>query len=50
MTTEDIHSVDNGGGEVSYTLHVYGRNLETSGRRQYDPEAQTVRLVAYDLT
>ena len=50
MTTEDIHSVDNGGAEVSYTLHVYGRNLDTSGRRQYDPEAQTVRLVAYDLT
>jgi predicted metal-dependent enzyme (double-stranded beta helix superfamily) len=50
MTTEDIHSVDNSGAEVSLTLHVYGRNLETSGRRQYDPEAQTVRFVAYDLT
>jgi predicted metal-dependent enzyme (double-stranded beta helix superfamily) len=49
MTSEDIHSVDNSGAEVSYTLHVYGRNLETSGRRQYDPDAQTVTNIAYDL-
>ena len=49
MATDDIHSVDNVGDAVSYTLHVYGRNLATSGRRQYDPEAQSVRDVAYDL-
>jgi predicted metal-dependent enzyme (double-stranded beta helix superfamily) len=46
MTTEDIHSVDNGSGAVSYTLHVYGRNLATTGRRKYDPEAQTVEVIA----
>ncbi len=50
MTADDIHSVDNRGGEVSYTLHVYGRNLEATGRRQYDPEAQRVEVIAYDLT
>jgi predicted metal-dependent enzyme (double-stranded beta helix superfamily) len=49
MTTEDIHSVDNSGNAVSYTLHVYGQNLAATGRRQYDPEAQTVAFVAYDL-
>jgi predicted metal-dependent enzyme (double-stranded beta helix superfamily) len=49
MTAEDIHSVDNSGEDVSYTLHVYGQSLETSGRRQYDPEARSVQMVAYDL-
>lgn len=49
MTAEDIHSVDNSGEDVSYTLHVYGQSLETSGRRQYDPEARSVQFVAYDL-
>ena len=49
MTGEDIHSVENSGDQVSFTLHVYGRNLETTGRRQYDPEARSVRAVAYDL-
>ena len=49
MTAEDIHSGDNSGEGVSYTLHVYGQSLETSGRRQYDPEARSVQFVAYDL-
>jgi predicted metal-dependent enzyme (double-stranded beta helix superfamily) len=49
MASDDIHSVDNAGAAVSYTLHVYGRNLATTGRRQYDPEAKTVRSIAYDL-
>lgn len=49
MGTDDIHSVENGGDETSYTLHVYGQNLETSGRRQYDPEARRVQSIAYDL-
>lgn len=49
MDSAAIHSVENGADEISYTLHVYGQNLATSGRRQYDPEAQSVRFVAYDL-
>ena len=49
MASADIHSVDNSGAAVSYTLHVYGRNLATAGRRQYDPEAKTVRAIADDL-
>ena len=49
MTADDIHSVANSGEEVSYTLHVYGQNLESTGRRQYDPEAKSVQAVAYDL-
>lgn len=49
MAADDIHSVDNLADAMSYTLHVYGQNPETSGRRQYDPEAQTVTSVAYDL-
>ncbi len=47
--SDGIHSVANRGEEVSYTLHVYGRNLEATGRRQYDPEAKSVQSVAYDL-
>ncbi len=49
MKSDGIHSVANRGEEVSYTLHVYGRNLEATGRRQYDPEAKSVQSVAYDL-
>ena len=49
MAGDDIHSVRNDGEDVSYTPHVYGRNLESTGRRQYDPEAKTVQNVAYEL-
>ena len=42
LMPEDIHSVHNDGRETSLSLHVYGRNLATVNRQQFDPEAKTV--------
>lgn len=33
----DIHSVINESGDVAISLHVYGKNLNYTGRHQYDP-------------
>lgn len=37
----DIHSVVNETGAVSLSLHLYGRHLNYTGRRRYDPAART---------
>lgn len=34
---DDIHSVINESGETAISLHVYGKNLNYTGRHQYDP-------------
>lgn len=49
LGAEAIHSVANIGEETAYTLHVTGRDPEETGRRQYDPEAGSVKTVARDL-
>ncbi len=33
----DIHSVRNDGAEDSMSLHIYGRDLATTGRSEFDP-------------
>jgi predicted metal-dependent enzyme (double-stranded beta helix superfamily) len=35
-----IHSVVNATGEVTVSLHVYGKHLNDTGRSQFDPEAR----------
>jgi predicted metal-dependent enzyme (double-stranded beta helix superfamily) len=42
LMPEDIHSVHNDGSETSISLHIYGRNLASQNRQQFDPEAKTV--------
>ena len=42
LAPDIIHSVRNDGKEVSVSLHVYGRNINFTGRSQFDPERRTV--------
>jgi predicted metal-dependent enzyme (double-stranded beta helix superfamily) len=42
LMPEDIHSVHNDGSETSISLHIYGRNLATQNRQQFDPATKTV--------
>jgi predicted metal-dependent enzyme (double-stranded beta helix superfamily) len=37
-----LHSVDNGGEEVTVSLHIYATHLNYIEREQFDPEAKTV--------
>jgi len=39
--SEDIHTVWNHTGEISLTLHAYGRHINYTGRSEFDPEAGT---------
>lgn len=41
LLPEDIHGVSNDGAETSISLHIYGRNLASVNRQQFDPEAKT---------
>jgi predicted metal-dependent enzyme (double-stranded beta helix superfamily) len=38
---DDIHSVVNETGQVTVSLHVYGKHLNYTGRSQFDPERNT---------
>ena len=40
---DDIHSVVNESEKVAVSLHVYGKNLNYTGRNQYDPVKKIVR-------
>lgn len=42
LTPEIIHSVRNDGERVSVSLHVYGKNINFTGRSQFDPDRRTV--------
>ena len=42
LTPDIIHSVRNDGADVSVSLHVYGRNINFTGRSQFDPAKRTV--------
>ncbi|TAK41980.1 MAG: hypothetical protein EPO29_07240 [Betaproteobacteria bacterium] len=42
ITPEIIHSVRNETDRISVSLHVYGRNINFTGRSQFDPERRTV--------
>lgn len=42
ITPEIIHSVRNDSDRASVSLHVYGRNINHTGRSQFDVERQTV--------
>lgn len=42
ITPEIIHSVHNPGERISVSLHIYGRNINFTGRSRYDPENRTV--------
>lgn len=42
ITPEIIHSVHNPGDAVSVSLHVYGRNINFTGRSQFDVEQRRV--------
>lgn len=39
----DIHSVRNDSGEVTVSLHVYGKHINHTDRYGFDPEARTVK-------
>jgi predicted metal-dependent enzyme (double-stranded beta helix superfamily) len=43
LLPHDIHSVHNDGADTSLSLHIYGRNLATVERSEFDPLAKTVR-------
>jgi predicted metal-dependent enzyme (double-stranded beta helix superfamily) len=38
---DSIHSVVNETGQVTVSLHIYGKHLNYTGRSQFDPEQQT---------
>jgi predicted metal-dependent enzyme (double-stranded beta helix superfamily) len=40
---DDIHSVVNESEKIAISLHVYGKNLNYTGRNQYDPVNKTIR-------
>lgn len=40
---DDIHSVVNESETLAISLHVYGKNLNYSGRHQYDPVKKTMK-------
>lgn len=40
---DTIHSVVNESEKVAISLHIYGKNLNYTGRNQYDPEKKTVK-------
>ena len=42
LTPDIIHSVRNDGKAISVSLHVYGRNINFTGRSQFDPDRCTV--------
>ena len=42
LTPDIIHSVRNDGEDISVSLHVYGRNINFTGRSQFDPAKRTV--------
>ena len=50
LLPDAIHSVVNETDRVTVSLHVYGRNLNYTGRSQFDPEANTETpfLLTYD--
>ena len=49
LLPDAIHSVRNETAEVTVSLHVYGYNLNMSGRLQFDPERDRVESVALKL-
>jgi len=49
LLPDAIHSVRNDTAAVTVSLHVYGYNLNMSGRLQFDPERDTVESVALKL-
>lgn len=46
---DDIHSVVNESGKVAISLHVYGKNLNYTGRFQYDPVKNTLQPFVLDF-
>jgi predicted metal-dependent enzyme (double-stranded beta helix superfamily) len=42
MSGDAIHSLHNDSGAVSTTLHLYGRNVDYTDRRKYDPARHTI--------
>ena len=46
---DDIHSVTNESDEVTLSLHVYGKHINYTGRRQYDPATNTVEPLVLKL-
>lgn len=42
MAGDAIHSLHNDSGAVSTTLHLYGRNVDYTDRRKYDPARHTI--------
>ena len=49
LLPDAIHSVRNDTAAVTVSLHVYGYNLNMSGRLQFDPERDAVQSVALKL-
>lgn len=43
LMPEDIHSVRNDGDQPSLSLHIYGRDLATTGRSEFDPDNEIQR-------
>ncbi|KTD20281.1 putative Cupin region protein [Legionella lansingensis] len=46
----DIHSVINESTDVAISLHVYGKNLNYTGRSQFDPIKKTVQSFIIDYS
>lgn len=44
ITPEIIHSVHNDTGEISVSLHIYGRHINFTNRSKFDVEKKTVQL------
>lgn len=47
--SDDIHAVRNDTGRVSWSLHVYGRHINHTGRSEFDPVAGTEKAYVLNV-
>ena len=47
--SDDIHTVLNDTGRVSWSLHVYGRHINHTGRSEFDPVARTEKAYVLNV-
>lgn len=47
--SDDIHTVLNDTGQVSWSLHVYGRHINHTGRSEFDPVARTEKAYVLNV-
>lgn len=47
--SDDIHTVWNDTDSVSWSLHVYGKHINHTGRSEFDPVAKTEKAYVLNV-